>query len=82
MVDYTRQGFWMNFLISDKENSMAYKYKTLPLQNYKCLECQFCLWYEEYGAYRCGIRGCYNNSSFVKFEIKNRKIPGDTPCFN
>ena len=45
-------------------------YKHEPIQNQKCFECRFCLWYEEYPKYRCGIRGCKDNSLFVEFQCK------------
>lgn len=52
--------------------------KQEPIQNQKCFECRFCLWYEEYLEYRCGIRGCgirgcKDNSLFVEYQIKRKE---------
>lgn len=40
-----------------------------PLQNDKCFSCKFCLWDDERKQYYCDIKGCYNNSCFVKYEL-------------
>ena len=38
--------------------------KTATLINEKCFGCFFCLWYQEWQEYRCGILGCYEGSKF------------------
>ena len=47
-------------------------YRTEPdeLQNKKCFSCEFCVWDEERKCEVCNIKGCYQNSKFIKYEVK------------
>ena len=44
--------------------------KTEKIQNDKCFACRFCLWYDNLQEYRCSIKGCIENSSFVRYQGK------------
>ena len=43
------------------------------IQNQKCFGCAFCVWDEERQKYVCDIKGCYENSKYIEFEINKQK---------
>ena len=48
-----------------------YKYKVENIQNKKCLSCKFYEYYYEYKKYMCSIKGCYNNSKYKEFILRD-----------
>ena len=50
-----------------------FKMNVNDIQNNKCFECKFCVWDEERRKYVCDIKGCYENSTFIKFELNSCK---------
>ena len=43
------------------------------IQNHKCFSCVFCVWNEEHHKYVCDIKGCYENSTYVKFKLEDEQ---------
>ena len=47
---------------------MRYK-EPEKIQNKKCYLCKFCLYFKDYSAYRCSIKGCYQNSKYKMLNL-------------
>lgn len=53
-----------------------FKQNPNDIQNNKCFACMFCVWNEERQKYVCDIKGCFENSKYIEFELNKSKERG------